>query len=188
MEWPFGKLEPKAYGFLMVDPPWTFATYSAKGRGRSADAHYKCQSMADIELLPVSALAAPDCLLWLWATHPMLPQQIAVGARWGFRFSTSGVWRKVTKRGKVAFGTGFRLRSASEPFLLFTRGNPRTARTERTVFDGLVREHSRKPDEAYAMAERMMPGARRADVFSRERRQGWEAFGDELAKFNEVAA
>jgi N6-adenosine-specific RNA methylase IME4 len=38
------------------------------------------------------------------------------------------------------------------------------------------------------MAERMMPGARRADVFSRELREGWEAFGDELAKFSEAAA
>lgn len=45
------------------------------------------------------------------------------------------------------------------------------------------------PDEFYALCDRVMPHARRADVFAREQRQGWHAFGNEVTKFKpEVAA
>jgi N6-adenosine-specific RNA methylase IME4 len=51
-----------------------------------------------------------------------------------------------------------------------------------------VREHSRKPDEAYVAAEALLPGAlRRADLFSREARAGWTAWGHEAGKFDAPA-
>ena len=40
---------PKYYRVIYADPPWTFATYSRKGKGRSAEAHYDCMSLADIK-------------------------------------------------------------------------------------------------------------------------------------------
>ena len=49
----------------------------------------------------------------------------------------------------------------------------------RTVFTGKAREHSRKPDVAYAMIEQLYPDANKIDVFSRERRDSWEQFGNE---------
>lgn len=121
--------------------------------------------------------ARGDCLLWLWATHPMLPQALEVMAAWRCRYVTSGVWVKRTARGKLGFGTGYRLRSASEPFLIGTFGNPESTRSIRTVIEGPLRDHSEKPDEAYAAAERMMPGAFRADLFSKRTRPGWDAWG-----------
>ena len=59
---------------------------------------------------------------------------------------------------------------------------------EDAVLDGLAREHSRKPDEAYAMLEALSPNARRADVFARQRRPGWDGWGLELSKFDGEAA
>lgn len=189
MRWPFDGLAPMAYDLIMADPPWRFVTYSDKGRGaKSADAHYQTMTQEQLHALPVAMLAKPDCLLWLWATHPMIDQQIHLMRVWGFRFVTSGCWVKRTARGGLAFGTGYRLRSASEPFLLGTIGNPKTTRSIRTVIEGRVREHSRKPDEAYSAAEALMPGARRADLFARQRRPGWDAWGDQVDRFGEVAA
>lgn len=52
----------------------------------------------------------------------------------------------------------------------------------------LARQHSRKPDEAYAFLEALTPKARRADLFARQRRPGWDAWGDELDKFEGAAA
>lgn len=184
--WPFGSLHPFRYGLIVIDPPWRFETYSAAGRGeKSPDAQYATMTMDDILNLPVGDLAAPDAVLWAWATHPMIDQQIAAVRRWGFKFVTSGVWVKRTKNGKLAFGTGYRLRCASEPFIIATIGNPKTAKNVRTVIEGPIREHSRKPEEAYAEAERMVPGVDRADVFSRTTRPGWDAFGFETGKFDE---
>lgn len=181
--WPWADLEPMAYQLIMIDPPWHFRLYSEKGEEKSAQAQYRCMDADAIAALPVADLAARDCLLWMWATAPMLDQQIAILKRWGFAFKTSGVWVKTTVNERIAFGTGYLLRNAHEPFLIGTRGEPKTRRDVRSVVMGQVREHSRKPDEGYAAAERLMPDARRADVFARQRRPGWEAFGDEIEKF-----
>ncbi|WP_026190762.1 MT-A70 family methyltransferase [Methylobacterium sp. WSM2598] len=188
MSWPFDPLPPLSFDLIMVDPPWAFSLRSAKGEAKSAQAQYGCMSLDAIKALPVAHLARQDALLWLWATHPMLPQALAVMAAWGFSFTTSGVWVKTTSGGKLAFGTGYVLRSASEPFLIGKFGRPRTARDVRTVIVAPAREQSRKPDQPYEAAEALATGAtRRADLFSRETRAGWEAWGAEAGLFDPPA-
>jgi N6-adenosine-specific RNA methylase IME4 len=186
MDWPFGSLKPLSFDFIMADPPWLFRNWSAAGEQKNASAQYACQDLDWIKSLPVSQLARRDCVLWLWATNPMLPQAIETLEAWGFTFKTAGTWVKRTKTGKMAFGTGYLLRSANEPFLIGTVGEPTVARNIRSALEGPVREHSRKPDEAYAIAEAMMPSAlHRADLFSRQGRPGWSGWGFETDKFNE---
>lgn len=169
------------YDFIMADPPWHFRQFSAKGYRKNAGNHYGLMSMDAIKEMRVADLCRPDAILWLWATNPMLPQAFSVLEAWGFQFKTAGHWVKRTRHGKLAFGTGYVLRSAGEPFLIGTIGKPKAARNVRSVVEAKVREHSRKPDEAYAAAEAMMPHAlSRLDMFSREERPGWDAFGDEV--------
>lgn len=185
MTWPFGTLPLFGFDMLMVDPPWSFALRSDKGEAKSAQAQYACMTLDEIKALPVAQLARGDAFLWLWATNPMLPQALDVMAAWGFTFTTSGTWVKTTTGGKIAFGTGYVLRCASEPFLIGKFGHPRSGRSVRSVIFGQVREHSRKPDEAYDAAEALMPSAlRRADLFSRESRPGWTAWGNEAGHFD----
>lgn len=187
--WPFGQLQPSSYDFIMADPPWRFLTYSERGvTHKGAGGQYRLMTLDDIKMLPVFKLAAPDCLLWMWATAPMLPHAIDTLRAWQFHYCTAGSWAKRTKNGKLRWGTGYRFRSTSEFILIGTRGKPKSARNVPSHVDGLAREHSRKPDEAYALAERMMPNARRADLFSRQVRPGWEGFGNEIEKFEEIAA
>jgi N6-adenosine-specific RNA methylase IME4 len=188
MTWPFGKLKSLHYGLIMADPPWDFRTYSQEGQKKGPASHYSVMSIDEIKGLPVGHLASGDAVLWLWATHPMLPQQIEVCAAWGFRFVTSGVWVKRTTKGKLNFGTGYRLRCASEPFLIATNGNPGTARNVRTVIEGPIREHSRKPDEAFAAAAHLVGKVAKCELFSRQTRDGWDCWGAEVTKFDEVAA
>ncbi|ABN75773.1 MT-A70 family methyltransferase [Cereibacter sphaeroides] len=171
------------FDLLMIDPPWSFGLRSSRGEAKSPHAHYRCSPLEWIKALPVHVLAAPDSLCWLWATNPMLPQALEALAAWGFQFKTGGHWVKRTRHGKLAFGTGYILRCAGEPFLIGTRGRVRTARNVRSVIEGPLREHSRKPDEAFLEAERLMPGARRIEVFSRQSRPGWTVWGDEVERF-----
>lgn len=181
--WPFGGLAPQAYQMIMADPPWRFELYSDKGEEKSPQAHYATMTLDAIAALPVADLARADCLLWLWATAPMLDQQLRVLDAWGFRFVTSGVWVKTTRRGKIGFGTGYVLRNAHEPFLIGVRGEPKCSRSVRSVVMGELREHSRKPPAAYTAAEQLLPGARRCELFSRTERPGWETWGDEAGLF-----
>lgn len=186
--WPWGELEPCAYDFIMADPPWRFEVYSEAGEEKSPQAHYRCMSLEEIEALPVADLAARDCLLWMWATAPMLDRQIEILKRWGFRYVTSGTWVKMTVNAKVSFGTGYVLRNAHEPFLIGAIGAPKTTRSVRSVVMGELREHSRKPEAAYAAAEQLVPEGpggrkvRRASLFERVPRPGWDGWGDELGQ------
>jgi N6-adenosine-specific RNA methylase IME4 len=173
------------FELIMADPPWAFALRSDKGEGKSAQAHYDCMTADDIRRLPVGVLAARDCLLWLWATGPLLPLALEVLDAWGFVYKTSGHWSKKTVHGKQAFGTGYIMRGAGEPFLIGTRGAPKTARNVRSVVEAPIGVHSAKPDAAYVAAERLMPEARRIEVFSRRNRPGWAAWGNEVGKLDD---
>jgi N6-adenosine-specific RNA methylase IME4 len=75
-----------------------------------------------------------------------------------------------------------------EPILVCTVGNPQHKPFPST-FDGIAREHSRKPDEFYDLVLRHTPQAfRRADLFSRQTRPGFDGWGNEHGKFDEGLA
>lgn len=177
------------YRVIYADPPWTFATFSRKGKGRSAEAHYDCMSLADIKALPVADWAAEDCVLLLWATDPLLPAAFEVIRAWGFTYKTVGFyWAKLNKSAPPApfteesffTGLGFWTRANPEPCLLATRGHPRrTAANVRKLIVSPRRQHSRKPDEAYERIEALCEGPY-LEMFARgDRRPGWDVWPPE---------
>lgn len=171
------------YGLIMADPPWQYENWSEAGEGKNAAQKYTCQTLDWVKSLPVGHLASRDCVLWLWATNPLLDQAFDVMRAWGFTFKTAGHWSKKTTTGKQAFGTGYILRCAGEPFLIGTMGDPKTAKNVRSVIEGPVREHSRKPEEAFEAAERLVPNVTRIELFSRQERPNWDVMGDQVGKF-----
>jgi N6-adenosine-specific RNA methylase IME4 len=174
------------YGMIMADPPWLFKNWSEAGEGKSASAKYQCTGLDWIKSIRVGDMAGPDCVLWLWATNPMLRDAFDVMDAWGFKFKTSGHWSKKTTHGKQAFGTGYILRCSGEPFLIGTIGKPKTSRSVRSVIEGPVREHSRKPDEAFSAAETLCGDVPRLELFAREERTGWDVMGNEVGRFNNL--
>lgn len=182
-DWFFAPLRPLFYDTIVIDPAVEFRLYSDRGAKKSAQAQYRVMSDEAILDLPVGSLASMDCLLYLWATAPKLPLALRMIEAWGFTYKSVMVWRKLTVNGLPRWGTGFRVRSTGELVLVATLGNPKQAYVPPTIFDGVARQHSRKPDEFYALAEKIMPFARRADVFSRQMRPNWDCWGDEAMKF-----
>lgn len=184
MHWPFEGLEPNSFDLIVADPPWRFQTWSETNQSKSAARHYAVMETEDIVALPVAELARPNCVLLLWATGAMLTQALDVMTAWGFTYKSQLCWRKTTPAGKVRMGTGYWARSMHEPVLIGTRGKPSIRPALPSLFDGVAREHSRKPDEFFDMVAARTPGATRADLFSRETRDGWSAWGNEVTKFN----
>lgn len=175
----------KAYSVIYADPPWNFKTYSEKGTGRGAVAHYRIPSFETLAAMDVAQYAAKDCALFLWATDPLLPEAFKLIEAWGFKFKTVAfTWAKTTKTGKWHFGNGYWTRANPEQCLLATRGHPkRVARNVRQLIVSPLREHSRKPDEAYERIERLVPGPY-LELFARQSRVGWDCMGDEAGLFD----
>jgi len=191
--WPFDTLHMMKYGAILADPPWAYAMRSAKGHAKSPEAHYATMSLADIKALPVGQLAGPNCLLFLWSTWPHLPQAMDVMAAWGFGFSTGGAWIKRTPSGKAAFGTGYVLRSATEPFLVGRIASPEIKnRSQRNLIEAdalpdtiesLRREHSRKPAEMRALIDALLPHEHACELFAREPWAGRDVWGNQSDRF-----
>lgn len=173
--WPFTGLEPHAYDYIMADPPWLYENWSEDGTEKGPD--YEMMADADIEALPVADLARDHCACWLWATAPRLDFAHHVLRIWGFQFKTAGAWDK------RRWGPGYIWRSRAEFILIGTKGEPRVRGKDIcNLLEGGAAEHSRKPDLAYELAERMMPHARRCSLFERPIRPGWEGWGDEYGE------
>jgi N6-adenosine-specific RNA methylase IME4 len=185
--WQFGELLMFGYDVVIADPPWDFENYSDAGTVKGADPHYDVMTLAAIKALRVSDLARGDCLLLLWATGWAMAtgQAQEVARAWGFNPISEIVWLKRTGSGKPRMGTGYRVRTMHEPILVCTTGNPRHQPFP-SFFDGVAREHSRKPDEFYALVKKHTPQAfRHCDLFSRQTRDGFDAWGDQVGKFDE---
>lgn len=191
MGWPFADLPMFGFDFFMVDPPWRFELYNEEsGSKKGAAAHYVTMSLDAIKALPVGALAARDALMWLWCPAWAIAtgQAQEVARAWGFQPKSEIVWLKRTINDRDRVGPGYRVRTMHEPILLCTVGNPEH-KPFPSIFKGLAREHSRKPDEAYRLIDLHCPNLRgRADLFSRTTRPGWTAWGDQIGHFDKEAA
>ncbi|MHA1565050.1 MAG: MT-A70 family methyltransferase [Alphaproteobacteria bacterium] len=183
----------RRYGVIYADPPWRFQNFSRKGEGRNAVAHYDCMSLEAIRELPVSNVAAPDCVLFLWATDPLLPAAMDLIEAWGFTYKTVGFyWAKLNKTADPEqfsandffTGLGYWTRANPEQCLLATRGRPaRLARDVKRFIVAPRREHSRKPEEIYSRIERLTGGPY-LELFARESRPGWDHWGNESGLFD----
>ena len=189
------------YGAILADPPWSFRNWSGKdvipARNSSstkipASAHYDTMSFEEIAALPVADMAAEDCALFCWVVWPSLPDALRVIETWGFAYKTCGFcWVKTVRDlpllpdDRIAkMGLGYWTRANSEVCLIATRGKPKRLNADvRQVIHAPLREHSRKPDETYDRIERLVDGPY-LEMFSRQSRDGWDAWGNETGKFD----
>lgn len=182
------------FGAIICDPPWSFKSWSDKGKNRAPDAmvrqkglaerHYATMGLGDIAALPVGDLAASNCALFLWAIDCMLPEAFKIGSAWGFTFKTVAfTWVKTKAGGGHHIGLGYWTRGNPEQCLLFTRGAPRRkSAAVRQLIESPRREHSRKPDEAAERIEQLVAGPY-LELFARQMRPGWMVWGNQLDKF-----
>jgi N6-adenosine-specific RNA methylase IME4 len=172
------------YQLIYADPPWQFRVYSKKVGNRSAERYYPTMKLADIAALPVSKIAVKNSVLLMWAIDPMLDVAFQVIKAWGFRFKTVGFyWVKQNRKSAGFFtGLGYYTRANPEQCLLATRGAglKRKDRNIRRLIVAPRGRHSEKPIEAYSRIERLFGKVSRIELFARQRRAGWDAFGNEV--------
>jgi N6-adenosine-specific RNA methylase IME4 len=194
----------KRYDRILADPPWQYNDAS-KNRGGAAR-HYRTMSLDDIAALPVSSITAPDCILFLWSTWPMLLEGAAhkVIKSWGFDPRSCGFnWIKVypwkpftgkpdTDKIKILkydengnmfestpfVGMGHYTRSNSEVCIVARKGHPK--RLYGGVSQIIISEHrahSQKPSEQYGRIVQMLGDIPKIELFARNSWPGWDCWG-----------
>jgi len=201
----FDGLKKNGYGAILADPPWRYEVWSGEtavkrrsghGTNVSAAVHYETMTPQAIAEMPIASLAAEDCVLFLWVTWPTLLQAIDLIEKWGFTYKTCAFnWMKA-HAGQIELfqdaiegqmGMGYWTRANSEVCLLATRGKPK--RIHADVRQSIIsprREHSRKPDGIHDRIERLVAGPY-LELFGRQKRSGWDVWGNQTDKFREVA-
>src|SRR5277367_2627433 len=119
-------LPDKRYGVIVADPEWRFEPWSREtGMDRAADNHYPTSVASVIAERDVASIAAPDCVLFLWATVPMLPHALMVMEAWGFEYRSTFGWIKNKA------GTGYWSRNNLELLWMHSSPGARNASADR---------------------------------------------------------
>ena len=168
---------------IYADPPWR---YTQKGLQGAAEKHYPTMGIDEICALPVADLAAPDSVLFLWATFPQLPEALRLINAWGFQYkSVAFVWLKKNRKSESWFyGLGFWTRGNAEVCLLgvtpgFKAKTQIRAHNVHQIIEAPFEGHSKKPDETRRRIVELLGDVPRLEMFARQRADGWDAWGNE---------
>ena len=180
------------YDVIYADPPWKYRQQRPGGMNNAAD-HYDVMSLEDIAALPEWKLLNKPGVVFMWTTSPMLYEAMRLGQLLGLHYrGVAFVWVKTTRQGEPYGATGVRpsiTKPITEFVLAFSnvkKGRPLKLASEKVIQTVFAprRQHSRKPDEVAERIEELYPNAAKLEMFARETREGWAAFGNEVDKFN----
>jgi len=174
----------KRYGTIVIDPPWPMKKIEREVRPNQVEFDYPTMDYEQLRAFRTQfqSLAEKDCHVFMWTTHKFLPMALRLFEDYDVKYVLTMVWHK---------SGGFQpvgLPQYNCEFVLYGRiGTPEFVDTKSfdCCFEGKRAEHSRKPDEFYDLIERVTPLGR-IDIFSREKRTGFDQYGNETAKFSVV--
>lgn len=177
------------FATVLADPPWQFQNRT----GKMAPEHkrlqrYSTMTLQEIKDLPVATIVKDTAHLYLWVPNALLAEGMQVMENWGFTYKTNIIWYKVRKDGGPdRRGVGFYFRNVTEMILFGVRGkNARTlkpGRSQENIITSRKREHSRKPDEQYALIESCSPDPR-IELFARGSRKNWFVWGNQSEDYS----
>ena len=167
---------------IIIDPPWPVKKIIREVRpNQEEELDYPTITIEQIKALPIRQLVYDEgSHVYLWVTHKFLPIAFEIFKSWSINYECLLTWVK-----NVGF-TPYSWMYSTEHILFGRIGSLEVLeKGKRLDFTGKVREHSRKPDEFYELVKKVSPEPR-LDMFSREKREGFESYGNEVTKFNGI--
>lgn len=161
------------YATILADPPWKYRDKLDMEYVSGAEHHYPCMSTDEIKSTPLPPIA-DNAHLYLWTTNAFMLQAHFVCMAWGFEPKTIITWIK------DRMGMGMYYRNTTEHLIFAVRGRLPCKRHDMlTHYHGPRKAHSEKPRLFYQVIEDMSPGPY-VELFARVRRDGWDAFGNQV--------
>lgn len=174
----------KKYQIIYADPPWSYSDTQKSGGTAffGASVRYPLMKNKDIANLPINDLADKDCVLFMWATSPLLPEAIETIKAWGFKYKTVAFcWNKQSKNGKWISNMGRWTMGNVEICLLAVKGKPkRICKNIKQLVISERKRHSEKPEEVANRIVDLMGDLPRIELFARNKRDGWDVWGNEV--------
>lgn len=173
------------YDLIYADPPWKQSKGGKKSvrensSGKPLD--YPVCSLDEIKehLSLATAASGDNSILFLWTIDKYLFEAQEIAESLGYKLHARMIWDKVT-----GIPAAFTVRYGHEYLLYMYKGKlTPVAKEERgkihTVFREKVTKHSKKPEIAYEIIERLYPHLRKLEMYARNTRPGWDCFGNEV--------
>lgn len=169
------------YSVIYANPPWMYNKHnrivSSKNNLKDAKPEYpnKRIPLEEIITFPVQKITEDNCILFLWANTPMLPEALTVVNAWGFVYKTLITWEKINDG-----CMGYWFKTCTEHLLVAVKGNVKAFGSPiRNCFHEQQTHPGKKPDCFYHLIEKVTNG-KKIELFARWRRKGWDAWGTDL--------
>lgn len=195
----FADIPKEKFDLILCDPPHHYD--GDPNKAQAAGKHYDLMTVDQmVEAFDVKSICKKPAVIFMWATGPKLHAAIELMQRWGFYYrGMSYIWLKTTQAGKLINGQGVRpsfVKSLAEFVIVGStqaKGRPIKFANEASPQTNLTGElealfaprpgnkHSKKPYDLYEKLEDLfLPKMKKIELFCREPRDGWSAFGNEV--------
>nr|XP_009665385.1 PREDICTED: methyltransferase-like protein 4 isoform X2 [Struthio camelus australis] len=183
----------KKYDVIVMDPPWENKSVKRSNR-------YGHLSSWQIKQIPVSALAAPNCLVVTWVTNRQKHLRFVkdeLYPHWSVKTLAEWHWVKITRSGEFVLPLDS---SHKKPYEVLVLG-----RVQGSVEEALRKSddvlpipdhklivsvpcslHSHKPPLTEVLAEFIKPDVECLELFARNLQPGWTSWGNEVLKFQHI--
>lgn len=172
------KFPKKKYQIILIDPPYPIRWQGSNSIG-TKPLEYPTMTIMEIAQLPIKSIAEDCSKLFLWTTNSFLPESIGLLKFWGFQYDKLWTWCKKT-------GAGGHPRNATEHIIESSRGAlksiGRHESPKNNWFIAKKGKHSVKPIELIKIIEYCYPNTSKIELFARDRRDGWDSWGNEVPK------
>lgn len=176
------------YQFIVADPPWEFKLREGdeSHRGRTT---YPTMPIEEIKSLDVGGIAAKNAYILLWTTVQHQEGALECLREWKFELKSTHFWIKSTNDlSRIRYGLGHYGRNCVELVHVGMKGKMPAfssigIRDMANAFFAPIAGHSQKPEEFWRRTDRLVEALgnpKRIELFARERRSGWDAWGAEV--------
>ena len=172
------------YDIIYSDPPWK----QTKGGLRKArpnqakNLDYETMEIKDIKNIHVdiTKYVKETHTVFMWTIDKFLHEAETMMADLGYKLHARIIWDK-----ENGIAPAFTVRYAHEYLLWFYKPKMlKIAEDMRGKYTTVLREkatkHSKKPEVAYKLIEDLYPDANKLEMYARNKRDGWDAWGNEV--------
>ena len=186
-------LPNRRFDIVYLDPPWHY--YGSAIKDAAAGKHYPLMTVDELSTIDIWSILSKRAAVFMWATCPRLDFALKLIEAWGLNYrGVSYIWVKTNRQGRIINGQGVpptftkpttelvlaaTTKATGRPFPILDLAQPQVILQPRGA-------HSEKPAIFRHLIEQLCGDRPRIELFARSSAKGWESWGAEVGKLNEL--